>query len=183
MGRERGELARIARLARVLERALEVLRPLAPTAGVDMNLALQPPGLGEPEIVAELLEQRDDLVGDVDDLLDRALGPREGAEELALDQRAELEPPVARCLRGLERIVEEALGPREVACAHERATEDRKDLPSLLVGIGQKRRRPGEEGDGGREIARVLLLAARRGASRSPAWAASDSSAAPSSCR
>ena len=49
----------IACRACVLERALERLRALAEPAGDEMNLRDVPPGLGERELVVELLQHRD----------------------------------------------------------------------------------------------------------------------------
>ena len=76
LGCDRGLLARVARAyGRARARARDAPRALAPTAGVDMNLALQPPRLGEAEVVAEVLEQGNRRVGDGDYLLD--VSPRD----------------------------------------------------------------------------------------------------------
>ena len=107
-----------SRPAGVLERPFERLCARPPTAGVDIGLALQPPRSGEADVVPERLELGNDLVGDMGVVERRALRAREAAAELALDRRAQLEPPVAGRRGGLQGLGQNIFGPCEVAGAH-----------------------------------------------------------------
>jgi hypothetical protein len=130
MRSDRGDLGGVTRPVGVLQRALESPGALAPVTGVDEHLALQPPGLREPEVVAELFQQRNRSFRQFDDLRDRPLGMGEPTEELSLDDRAQLQPAVPGRRGRLRRLRQNALGPPEVAGAHERAAELGQKLPA-----------------------------------------------------
>src|SRR5918994_2708811 len=74
-------------------------------------------------------------------------------------------------MRGLQRLCQRALGAREVACQHQRAPEDRQELPPFIVRIRKEGSRAGKKADrGGGAPARTALppgsgqsLAGRRG--------------------
>ena len=122
--RDHRDLRVHSRPAGVLERPFERVGARAPAARVDVGLALQPPGPGEPEVVAELLE--------LGNRPRRRRGSRRAPsppgcvkrpEELALDHRAQLEPAVAGRGGGLQCLGQNILGPCEVAGPHEGAAE------------------------------------------------------------
>src|SRR6266536_5388639 len=60
--------------------SLERLGPSSPATGDHVRLAQEPPGLGEAEVVAELLELRDDGRPDGEDLLGRFRFGEQGQE-------------------------------------------------------------------------------------------------------
>ncbi len=92
---ENVELPLVRQLASVEDRPLERIRSCAPAARNGMGLAQEPPGLREPEVVADLLQLRDDGLGDSPVVLRGARGLDVRTPPLELDRRAELRPTVA----------------------------------------------------------------------------------------
>jgi hypothetical protein len=101
---------------------------LAPAARVDRRLAQQVPCFRHAAVVAERLEGRNRLLGDACDLFRRRFRVREDPEELALDQRAELEPSIALGAGESESLLQRALGLREGARPHESDREVEKGV-------------------------------------------------------
>src|SRR6266576_5906535 len=112
-----GRLASVACTPGVFERVFECGRALAPAARLDRRLAQEVPRPRNAAVVAERLEGRNRLLRDARDLLRRRFRVREDPEELALDQRAQLEPPIAGGTGEIECLLESALGGREGARA------------------------------------------------------------------
>ena len=134
--------------------------PAAHPLDVHQNL----PGPGEPEVVSELLEDRDRLLRfPGSGLVVGALGSREHSKAVAEDDRVPLDSPVAGGARQLDRPGEHGLGPTVLAGVHERPAQVGEELEPRGVVIREEGRRPLEEVDrGGRVAAAVGSSAGRR---------------------
>ena len=135
----------------VLERLFECLRTLEPAAVHVGAVALQPPRLGQAELVPELLELRDQLEREPHALVGES-GAAERAQELPLDHRLQLRRAVAELPGHLERLVEIGLGAGHLAGGDARRPQLRqKHRPRGLV-TWKQCERPFEERDRGGHV-------------------------------
>jgi hypothetical protein len=114
-------------------------------------------------VVTERLESRNRLLRDARDLLRGRVGVGEDPEELALDERAQLEPPVAFGPAESKSLLEHVLGRRKDAGSHESDCELEEGVASGTARPRQQRHAALEQIDrGGYVVARERLPAGGR---------------------
>jgi hypothetical protein len=129
----------------MLESALERLGARAPMARANRDLAPQPPGPCEAEVVADLFKGGDRPSGYLRNRSARIRRSGEGLVELAFDQRSCFDVSVAVRNRSRQRFVEDGAGTLEVPHHHQRAAELGQQRGSLPIVRRKEAYRAGDE--------------------------------------
>ena len=135
------------------QRLLQRLVLRAEPAGDPIDLAPQPPGTGQAEIVAPLLEERDRPFGDLCGLHGLAVGVRLEPHELPSDLGARRVRDVTEGCGLLVRLLEQRIGLVELAELEQDAREATDDLRPVVVALLAEPHRPLEEIDPRRQVA------------------------------